>query len=86
VKSQLRACAGNGRITSRCWLTSCEAQKNYDIVNSFADILSAAPRTFHMRHDGRDFAVFCFAKAEDAGSSCDRFSGERLPWRGNDGT
>jgi hypothetical protein len=60
-----------------------QGHKNYDLVHGFAEILSVAPRTFHMRRDDLDFVVFCFTKPEDAQAFCDRFGGERLPgaWR-----
>jgi hypothetical protein len=43
-----------------------------------AGVLSASLLYF-LRRDGSDFAVFCFAKSEDAEAFSNRFDGERLP-------
>jgi hypothetical protein len=53
--------------------------KSYDIVYSFAEAFSVAPRTFSVRRDDLDFVVFCFARPEDAEAFCEQFGGERLP-------
>jgi hypothetical protein len=56
-----------------------QGDENFDLVHGFADTLSsAAPRTFSMFRQDRDYVVFCFAKPEDAQTFCDRFGGERL--------
>ena len=52
---------------------------NSQIVWSFAETLSAAPRPYAVHREGGDLVVFCFTKAEDAQAFCDRFGGERLP-------
>jgi hypothetical protein len=56
---------------------------NCEVVHGFADTLSVAPLTYHMRCDDFDFVVFCFAKPEDAAVFAERFGGERSPgtWR-----
>jgi hypothetical protein len=51
---------------------------NSQIVWSFAETLSAAPRPYFLRRDDGEFVVFCFAKPEDAEAFCERFGGERL--------
>jgi hypothetical protein len=48
------------------------------IVYRFANARSAR-RTFLLRHNDRDFVVFCFAGPEDAEEFRERFGGERLP-------
>jgi hypothetical protein len=53
--------------------------KNSEVVRSFADTLSVAPRPYAVRHDDGDFVVFCFATPEDAAVFAERFGGERLP-------
>jgi hypothetical protein len=52
---------------------------NSQIVWSFAETLSVAPRPYSLRRDEAELVVFCFAKPEDAAAFCDRFGGERLP-------
>jgi hypothetical protein len=52
---------------------------NSQIVWTFAETLSAAPRPYSLRRDDGEFVVFCFAKPEDAAAFCDRFGGECLP-------
>src|SRR5262249_17288405 len=52
--------------------------KNSEMVYGFAHTLTAAPRTYSLRCDDRDFVVFCFAKPEDGQAFCERFGGERL--------
>jgi hypothetical protein len=51
---------------------------NSQIVWSFAETLSAAPRPYSLRRDDGEFVVFCFARAEDAQAFAERFGGERL--------
>src|SRR5215467_11523191 len=51
---------------------------NSQIVWSFAETLSAAPRPYSLRRDDHDFVVFCFAKQEDARAFYEQFGGERL--------
>lgn len=53
--------------------------KNSETVRGFANALSVAPLTYHLRCDGLDFVVFCFVRPEDADAFCERFGGERLP-------
>jgi hypothetical protein len=52
--------------------------KKSETVRGFADTLSVAPRTMHMRRHDCDYVVFCFAKPEDARAFCQHFGGERL--------
>jgi hypothetical protein len=52
---------------------------NSQIVWSFAETLSVAPRPYSLRRDDGEFVVFCFTKPEDAETFCQRFGGERLP-------
>jgi len=52
--------------------------KNYDVVHTFAEAFSVAPRTFWVHRDDLDFVVFCFAKPEDAQAFSEQFGGERL--------
>jgi hypothetical protein len=56
--------------------------RNRQIVWSFAETLSAAPRPYSLRREDLDFVVFCFAKPEDAAVFAERFGGERLPGNG----
>jgi len=64
---------------------SADAVRGLDksnMVRRFANTLSVAPLTYFL---GRDFVVFCFAVREDAEAFCQRFAGERLPVRSDDG-
>jgi hypothetical protein len=56
---------------------------NAEIVRGFAATLSAAPITYHLRLEDRDFVVFCFSKPEDAKTFALRFGGTIVePHRG----
>jgi hypothetical protein len=55
---------------------------NSQIVWSFAETLSAAPRPYSLRRDDGELVVFCFARPEDAEVFRERFGGERLPGNG----
>ncbi len=57
--------------------TRCAATRTTTWCTAFADALSVAPRSFHMRRDDLDFVVFCFGKPEDAEALCRSFGGER---------
>jgi hypothetical protein len=50
-----------------------------ELVHSTANVLSAAPLTYHMRRDDIDYVVFCFTHRGHADAFCNRFGGERLP-------
>jgi len=52
---------------------------NSQIVWSFAETLSAAPRPYFLCRDDGDYVVFCFTKPEDAQAFAERFGGEGLP-------
>jgi hypothetical protein len=51
---------------------------NSQIVWSFTETLSAAPRPYSLRRDDGEFVVFCFTKPRDAQAFAERFDGERL--------
>jgi len=53
--------------------------RNSEIVWSFAESLSAAPRPYSLDRDDGEFVVFCFTRPEDAQALAMRFHGERLP-------
>jgi hypothetical protein len=52
---------------------------NSETVYGFLKPLSVGPRPYRLRRDDLNFAVFCFAKPEDAQAFADRFGGEVLP-------
>jgi hypothetical protein len=54
---------------------------NSETVQCFARTLSAAPLTYHLRRDDRDYGVFCFAETGDGQVFAERFGGERLAIR-----
>jgi hypothetical protein len=56
---------------------------NSETVYGFLKPLSVGPRPYRLRRDDLDFAVFCFAKPEDAQTFAERFGGERLAAAGN---
>lgn len=51
---------------------------NSEAVYASLKRLSAAPRPYHLRRGDLNFAVFCFAKPEDAQAFAERFGGEVL--------
>ena len=51
---------------------------NSETVYGFLKPLSVGPRPYHLRRGDVDFAVFCFAKPEDAQAFAERFGGEVL--------
>jgi hypothetical protein len=55
---------------------------NSQIVWSFAEALSAAPRPYSLRRDDGRLRSLCFTKPEDAAVFAERFGGERLPGNG----
>jgi hypothetical protein len=48
-------------------------------IHAAAKELAGALPPLHMRRDGRDMVVFCFATAEAAQTFHERFGGELLP-------
>jgi hypothetical protein len=51
---------------------------NSETVYAFLKPLSVGPRPYRLRSGDLNFAVFCFAKPEDAQAFAERFGGERL--------
>jgi hypothetical protein len=49
---------------------------NSEAVYAFLKPLSVGPRPYRLRRGNLDFAVFCFAKPEDAQAFAERFGGE----------
>jgi hypothetical protein len=57
---------------------------NSELVHSSANALSAAPLTYSLRRDDRDYIVFCFTRSEDADAFCNRFGGSACLARGDE--
>jgi hypothetical protein len=57
---------------------------NSQIVWSFAESLSAAPRPHSLRRDDGEFVVFCFADPKDADAFWDRLVGSGCQSRGDE--